>query len=129
MTNYVTLLGAEQVAAAGSAIRDAAESMRQTASNLDQSLHYHRQLFEDLLLRAEHALTKRVVVMKNIAVPSDNPLRSPEFKLVEDHTGEFQTWGTAFEELRDGPVQYTTAVVKMADGSIKVVPAEYVRFL
>jgi hypothetical protein len=56
MAEYITLMGAEDVRAAGRAIASAAADMRQAASSIDDSLHRHRVFFDEWLIRLEQAL-------------------------------------------------------------------------
>lgn len=46
----------------------------------------------------------------------------------EWYTGEFIQWGVDFEEFAEGAGNYTAAVVKKTDGTIKMVYAENVKF-
>lgn len=54
MADYVTLLGAEQVASAGHAMREAAAEMNRAAANFDGAVAAMRQLVE----RFEQACSK-----------------------------------------------------------------------
>lgn len=58
MTTYVTLLGAEEVSRAGSAMREAAESMNSAASYMDDVMLRHQRFMEDWLIRFEDAVAK-----------------------------------------------------------------------
>ena len=53
--DYVTLMGAEQVANAGYAIRQAAENMSSAAGNMDHTLSMFLRNFEELVYRFEAA--------------------------------------------------------------------------
>ena len=57
MSEYMTLLGAEDVQKAGSAMRSAAESMQSAAGSFEDSLFHHRQFMDDWLIRLEEAIT------------------------------------------------------------------------
>ena len=52
----VLLVGAEQVQSASHTIREAAHSMKQTASHIDYLLQQQRQFLDDWLLRFENIL-------------------------------------------------------------------------
>jgi hypothetical protein len=56
--DYVQLLGAEEVSRAGRDMSSAADSMRQTAGHLDESLRMFLTRFEDLVVRLESAIKK-----------------------------------------------------------------------
>jgi hypothetical protein len=58
MGDYVTLLGAEQVANAGRQIASAADDMRQAGSNIDDALRRHRYFLDDWLLRFADVVEK-----------------------------------------------------------------------
>ena len=59
MSEYVTLVGAEQVQSAASAIRNAAEEMQRAASTIDSALQQHRIFMDEWLSRFECALQER----------------------------------------------------------------------
>lgn len=56
MGDYITLLGAEDVARAGSLMRSAAEEMSRAAASMEESLQRHRQAQEEFLTRFEEIL-------------------------------------------------------------------------
>lgn len=56
MVDYMTLMGAEDVARAGSTIQSAAETMKQAAYNVDEALQQQRVFMDDWLERFERAL-------------------------------------------------------------------------
>jgi len=58
MSEYITLLGAEDVQRAGNTIRAAAESMAQAAATIDESNRQFLIKYEYLVLRMEHAVEK-----------------------------------------------------------------------
>ena len=49
--DYMTLLGSDDVQRAGQQIAQAAETMRQSAANIDESLHRHQQFLNEWLDR------------------------------------------------------------------------------
>lgn len=49
--DYITLLGSEDVERAGHQITRAAETMRQTAADMDRALHQHRVWMDEWLNR------------------------------------------------------------------------------
>jgi hypothetical protein len=58
MAEYMTLLGAEDVRAAGNAMRSAADDMRNAASSIDSTLDRHQRFLDDWLQRFEVALDR-----------------------------------------------------------------------
>jgi hypothetical protein len=56
VSQYVTLLGADQVQSAASRIASAAEEMRRAASAIDDSLSRHQRFLDDWLNRFETVL-------------------------------------------------------------------------
>lgn len=55
MSDYVTLLGSEQVANAGRAVAGAAERIERAVGNLDEILGRHLRHAEELVYRVEAA--------------------------------------------------------------------------
>jgi len=53
MAEFIHLMGAEDVRAAGSSIRSAASEIQRAASQIDESLNRHRIFMDDWLLRLE----------------------------------------------------------------------------
>ncbi len=53
MSEYVYLVGAEDVARAGSSMQSAAEDMQRAASVMEESLRLHQQFLDDWLSRFE----------------------------------------------------------------------------
>lgn len=58
MSNYVTLMGAEDVRRAGHEMASAAQTMVGAASNIDSVLWRHQQFLEDWLIRLEQIMEK-----------------------------------------------------------------------
>jgi len=58
VSNYVTLLGAEDVLRAASSMSSAASEMQRAASSIDMALTQHRQWMDDWLMRFEQAIDK-----------------------------------------------------------------------
>jgi len=56
MSDYVTLMGAEQVKSAGYAMRSAAEDMNRAASSMAQAVSEQRQIFDNFLLELKDIL-------------------------------------------------------------------------
>lgn len=56
--DYITLMGAEDVARAGHNIAAAAETMSRAASSMDDALQRHRMGMEELLNRFEQILVE-----------------------------------------------------------------------
>jgi len=53
MTEFIHLVGAEDVQRAASSIRSSAEMMQSAASSMDDSLFRHRQFMDDWLFRLQ----------------------------------------------------------------------------
>lgn len=53
MTDFINLLGADDVRAAGSKIQGAASDMNRAAGSIEDSLHRHRLFLDDFLARLE----------------------------------------------------------------------------
>jgi hypothetical protein len=58
MADYVTLMGADDVRSAGSAMRSAAEDMRSVASSIDSTFERHQRFLDDWLQRFEAAIER-----------------------------------------------------------------------
>ena len=68
---------------------------------------------------------KRIEIYKYMK--DENPPH--KLKLVFDTFGEFHQWGCDYEEFEEGPGNYSTAIVELADGTIRNVPVEMVKFI
>lgn len=60
MSNYVTLVGAEEVSTAGRSMRSAADEMRAAANQIEDSLSRHRAFLDDWLTRLDGVLSDRI---------------------------------------------------------------------
>ena len=60
MSEYITLMGAEQVQNAASMMVRAAEQMARAASNMDDALERHRRLMDDWLGRFAEIVTAEI---------------------------------------------------------------------
>ena len=58
MSNYVTLVGAEDVSRAASTMRSAADTMVSAASTIDFAHQQQRQFLDDWLMRFEQVLAE-----------------------------------------------------------------------
>jgi len=56
MTQYITLMGAEDVQRAGYTIREAADSFARSVSNLEMILERHAARIEEVVTRIEEAI-------------------------------------------------------------------------
>ncbi len=72
------------------------------------------------------AKTRKVKVFKWVK-HAEGPLVD-RFGKVFDYTGTFLAWGVDYEELGCGVGTYSTAIVKLEDGSIKTAAVEMVVF-
>ena len=61
MSDYVNLLGAEDVARAGRSIQSAAEEMRRAASSIDETMSRSRQFMDDWLERLRGIIEGSVI--------------------------------------------------------------------
>jgi len=70
MSQYVTLLGAEEVSRAAGRMQSAADQMSSAASNLDSILERHQRFLDDWLIRLDGTLTDRTsdlgVTLRNL---------------------------------------------------------------
>jgi len=51
------------------------------------------------------------------------------FEKVEKGYATFIKWGIDYEEINDGVGNFSTAIIRLDDGTIKNVPVEMIRFL
>ncbi len=58
MSTHITLLGAEEVARAGSTMQSAAESMQRAAASFQESVDRHIRAMEDFAIRMADAAEK-----------------------------------------------------------------------
>lgn len=58
MSDYITLVGAEEVTRAAGRMQSAADQMSQAASSIDHSLEMFLRRFEELVVRMEEANKK-----------------------------------------------------------------------
>ena len=58
MTDYITLLGAEQLSRAGHEISYASDRISSAASTMDNSVFQLRQVLDDFLVRFEHQIDR-----------------------------------------------------------------------
>ena len=58
MSEFITLVGAEDVSRAGSSIRTAAITMQGVAGQIEESLNRHRMFLDDWIFRFEEAIGK-----------------------------------------------------------------------
>lgn len=58
MSEYIHLMGAEDVQCAGSAMRSAAEEMNRAVSNLEEVIRLHQRFLDDWLLPCKHERTE-----------------------------------------------------------------------
>lgn len=65
MSQYVHLVGAEDVSRAASIMRSAADEMSRAASSFQHSLEMHQQFLEDWLVRLDGTLTDRTADFAN----------------------------------------------------------------
>lgn len=45
------------------------------------------------------------------------------------NTGLFHQWAPDYEELSQGPANFTVAIIELSDGSIVTIPPQHVKFL
>jgi hypothetical protein len=57
MSEYMTLMGAEQVQSAGRSMQSAAEQMTRSASVIDEALARHQRFLDDWLVRFTDAVS------------------------------------------------------------------------
>ena len=69
---------------------------------------------------------KRVIYSEHVNIKTDT--RS-YLELQEKGEAEFLQFGVDYEDLEHGPGNYSTAIIKLDDGTIKNIPCEYVKFI
>lgn len=67
--------------------------------------------------------------MRKVMVSEHKQQPDNKWKLEEKGEAVFHQFGCNYEELENGPGNYTTAIVEWPDGTIGNVPVEHVRFL
>lgn len=95
--NTTLLIGAEQVASAGSRIASAAEDMRSAAATFDNALATHRQWMEDWLSRFEAAfkpIEPVNLITGNTEITID-PDMQPAFDVIEWRHYEDKGWAAS----------------------------------
>ena len=133
MADYVTLLGAEDVRSAGTAIRCSAELMQRAASEIDAALGFtFANRLEEFASRIERALeptTRKVKVFKVVNRQVGFDPHKRENVKIDDGEGTFHQWGMNYEEFDSGPGCFTTAIIEREDGTVQNVPAENIQFI
>ena len=69
---------------------------------------------------------RMVEYYKRERVTEDN---KTTFKRMKEGEGLFHQFGISYDEFESGPVQFTTAIIELKDGSIISVDAEYIKFI
>lgn len=59
MTDYIHLLGAEDVRTAANTMRAAAQGMHQASTNIQYALERHQRFLDDWLVRLEAIITSK----------------------------------------------------------------------
>ena len=72
---------------------------------------------------------KRVIYSEHVKKPHPTLKNSLYFELEKQGEADFEAWGVDFEEVNDGVGTYSTAIIKLDDGSIKNIPVENIRFI
>ena len=70
--------------------------------------------------------------MKMVVYSLHEEVVTPEktyWELQEKGEAEFLQFGTDFEESESGLGSYSTAIIKLSDGSVKNLPVENIRFI
>jgi len=60
MTEYIHLIGAENVRSAGNSMVSAVRDMQRAASSIEYSLSRHQRFFDDWLMRFQEMLEERI---------------------------------------------------------------------
>lgn len=74
MSDYITLLGAEQVQSAGQAMRSAGDEMRSAAGTIDQAVHQQRIAMDDharSIERSARVMALAALIHSGRAIESD----------------------------------------------------------
>lgn len=64
MADYITLMGAEDVRAAGRSISSAADDMRNAAGTIDSAMRDHRIALSDFLFEFNQSIDRLEAVLK-----------------------------------------------------------------
>ncbi len=130
MSQYVTLMGAEDVRRAGAEMSAAAEQMQRAANQMESnterlviSLNDHAMRLGDLLNQEPvKPSLRRVIVSKRIWNGTGQHLVEIVGPAV------FHQWGSEFEEFEAGPGNVTVAIVEFPDGRIQTALPQDLRF-
>lgn len=125
-SEYVRLLGAEEVSQAARNICAAADQMSRAASAFDFTTERLVRLFEEHANRIEAAMAepepRRVVVSERV--------QDADRRWITREKGPamFLRWGMQYEEFDNGAGNQSVAIVQFADGTIDTVVPHLIRF-
>ncbi len=68
MSEYITLLGAEDISRASSRMVFATEEFGRHIGNMELALHRHEQFMDDWLLRLEHVLVDNTALKPRLGI-------------------------------------------------------------
>jgi hypothetical protein len=83
MTDYITLMGAEQVASAAGRMVSAADDMRRAAGSIDDAFQRHERFLDDWLMRFTDAIEKLAAGPRVLTVDGKDVLYVPPDDLTE----------------------------------------------
>jgi hypothetical protein len=129
VSNYVSLLGAEDVALAGRNISGAADQMERAASSMDSFAERLIRALDDHAMRVNDSSDKMagpaprpVILLRRIHMHKQTP------SVEKIGKGLFLQWGVEYEEFENGPGNYTVAIVELPDGSVESFMPNCIKF-
>lgn len=125
-SEYIRLLGAEEVSQAARNICAAADQISRAASSFDNTVDRLARVLEEHAGRIEAAMAepepRRVMVSERV---QDTDRR---WITREKGPAIFLRWGMEYEEFENGAGNQSVAIVQFADGSIDTVVPHLIRF-
>ena len=126
MSEYMRLLGAEEVAQAGrniagaaDQITRAAEYMQSIVDQLQRSLEWHATCIQE----AMNPASRRVLVSERVYEPGTR-----NWITRDKGPAMFLRWGSIYEEFENGVGNQSVAIVQFPDGTIDTVVPHLIRF-
>lgn len=125
-SEYIRLLGAEEVSQAARNICGAADQITRAAEYIDNTVDRLVRVLEDHASRIEAAIAepepRRVVVSERV--------QDADRRWITREKGPamFLRWGMVYEEFDNGVGNQSVAIVQFADGTIDTVVPHLIRF-
>ena len=125
-SEYIRLLGAEEVSQAASNIRAAADQFSRSAASFDNTVDRLVRVLEEHACRVEAAMAEpepcRVMVSERV--------QDADRRWITREKGPamFLRWGMEYEEFENGAGNQSVAIVQFPDGAIDTVVPHLIRF-